>query len=238
MPQVLTTNARIVCPHMGQGTTTPSSTKWSVNGGMVLLENDSGVLACPFVPYPCIGYRLQSMGLNATQIDGRKVIMTSDFNQSFTGLPLLMTETHTTIDNSTPAPIPAGQPAPPLSPALLDSVAPVVIGIPPVLAFNTVTMQPATLATTFTLTSVHPMKWIATLINEPLRSHTDVTNGLSPGLVVTPAGGAWNSSPLVVTLTMTATFMLALTPGLHHFYMIGVNQRGLSGFFKVVLTVS
>ena len=70
------------------------------------------------------------MGLNASQIDGQKVILVTDFNQSFTGLPLTMAETHTTIDNSTPAPIPAGQPAPPLSPALADVVKPRGDGVP------------------------------------------------------------------------------------------------------------
>ena len=44
MPQVLTTNALILCPHMGLGTSIPSDPKWSVNGGFVLLENDVGTL--------------------------------------------------------------------------------------------------------------------------------------------------------------------------------------------------
>jgi hypothetical protein len=238
MPQVLTTNAIIICPHGGLGTSVPTVPKWSVNSGVVLLENDAGTLACPFLIYPCLGYQLRSMGLNATRIDNRRVILVTDFNLSLTGLPLTMTELHTTIDNSTPAPIPAGQPAPPLSAALLDIVPPVVTAAPPTLAFNTVTMQPPTLAATFTLVSAHPMQWLLTLINEPLRSHADMTSGLPPGLTVAPAGGSWNSSPLVVTMTMTAVFMAGLTPGLHHFYMTGVSQRGLSGYAEVVLTVS
>jgi hypothetical protein len=238
VPQVLTTNAIILCLHGGKGTTTPTRPLWSVNGGFVLVENDPGVLACPFLIYPCIGYQLRSMGLNASQIQGQKVILVTDFNQSFTGLPLIMTETHTTIDNSTPAPIPAGQSAPPLSAALADVVAPVVTAAPMALAFNATTMLPPTLVTTFTLVSANPMQWILTLINEPLRSDVDLTNGLPPGLVVAPAGGAWNQSPLVVTVTMTALYMASLTPGTHHFYMTGVSQRGLSGYAEVVLTVS
>src|SRR5215204_4671542 len=138
MPQVLTTNAIITCPHGGLGTTTPTDPKWTVNGGFVVLENDPGVLACPFI-YPCVGYQLKSMGLNATQIDGRKVILATDFNQSITGLPLLMVETHQTFDDSTPGPIPAGGTAPPLSPALADAITPVVTVAPPVLAFNSTT---------------------------------------------------------------------------------------------------
>ena len=47
MPQVLTTNAVIVCPHGGLGTSLPTDPKWSVNGGIVLLEGDTGTLACP-----------------------------------------------------------------------------------------------------------------------------------------------------------------------------------------------
>ena len=66
--------------------------------------------------FPCTGYQLRSMGLNATQIKGERVILATDFNQTCTGLPLTMIETHQIIDNSTPAPIPDGQPAPPLPP--------------------------------------------------------------------------------------------------------------------------
>ena len=151
----------------------------------------------------CVGYQLVSMGLNATQIDGRRVILVTDFNQTITGLPLKMTELHTTVDDSTPVPIPAGQPAPPLPPAMQDMVPPVVVAAPPALAFNLTTMQPTTLAMTFTLTSANPMRWLLTLIDDPLATHQDVTRGPPPGLTVTPDGGAWNSSPLTVTVTMT-----------------------------------
>src|SRR5690349_1532670 len=113
MPQVMTTNAIVLCPHGGQGVTTPTAPLWSVNGGFVVREGDSGVLSCPFLT-PCIGYTLRSMGLNSTKIGGVSAIMVTDFNQSFTGLPLTITETHTTIDNSTPAPLPPGGAAPPL----------------------------------------------------------------------------------------------------------------------------
>jgi hypothetical protein len=174
VPQILTTNAVILCPHLGKGTSTPTNPKWSVNGGVVLVENDAGVLACPFLAYPCIGYQLRSMGLNATQIDGRKVMLTTDFNQTLTGLPLTMIETHQMIDNSTTAPIPPGQAAPPLSPELADVVKPVVSGVPPILAFNSATMQPVTLSAAFTLVSAHPLKWILTLINESLKTNVDL----------------------------------------------------------------
>jgi hypothetical protein len=238
MPQVLTTNALILCPHGGKGTSVPTDPKWSVNGGIVLLEGDTGTLACPFLTYPCIGYQLRSMGLNATRIDGRKVMLVTDFNETVTGLPLIMTEFHTTIDNSTPAPIPAGQSAPPLSPELTDMVAPMVTVAPSALAFNTASNSPATATATFTLASTHPLQWLLTLINEPQKSHTDVTKGLPPGLTVAPAGGGWDMSPLTITITMNAVFMAALTPGKHHFYMTGVSQRGLSGYAELILTVT
>ena len=55
MPQVLTTNALILCPHGGKGVTAPTDPKWSVNGGTVALEGDPGVITCPFLPLPCVG---------------------------------------------------------------------------------------------------------------------------------------------------------------------------------------
>src|SRR5204863_7406855 len=102
-----------------------SNTIVYINSGIVLLDNDTDTLSCPVLP-PCVGYHLKSMGLNATVIDGRKVILDTDFNQTHTGLPLRITEFHQTIDNSTPAPIPNGQRPGPLPPELTDTVKPVV----------------------------------------------------------------------------------------------------------------
>jgi hypothetical protein len=241
MPQVLTTNAVILCPHGGIGTSIPTNPKWSVNGGVVLLENDLGTLACPFLILPCLGYQLRSMGLNESQIDGRKVILATDFNQTFTGLPLTMAEFHTTIDNSTPVPIPAGQPAPSLSPALADTVQPTVMGAPLALAFNSVTQQPAIVTASFTLSSAFPLKWLLTLLSEVPPSHSDITNGAPPNLVVAPAGGGWSTPALAVTMTMNAAYMSGLGIGKHHFFMTGVSQRGLSNLphgAEIVLTVS
>src|SRR5918999_4208540 len=126
MPQVLTTHALILCPHAGKGTTIPSHPKWQISGGFVAVEGDTGFLACPYVPLPCGSYQLGSMGLNATQIDGRKVILVTDFNQSATGLPLTIMETHNVIDDSTPAPLSVGKPVPPLAPVMTDVTKPLV----------------------------------------------------------------------------------------------------------------
>jgi hypothetical protein len=238
MPQVMTTRAIVLCPHGGQGASTPMSPKWSVEGGIVLRENDTGVIACPFLP-PCVGYTLRSMGLNATKVDGAAAILVTDFNQTYTGLPLSITEAHRTIDNSTPAPVPPGQGPPPLSPELLDAVPPVVTPVPPALAFNSITMQPASLVATFTLSTPFPLKWVLTRISEPpLATSADVTNGEPAGAVVAPAAGAWNSPALTVTLTMSALYVAGLGPGRHHFYMTGVSKRGLSSWAESILTVS
>lgn len=236
MPQVLTTNAVITCPHGGLGTTVPTAPLWSVQGGTVCAEGDAGTLSCVFI-VPCVGYTLRSMGLNATTIAGRKAILATDFQQTITGLPLTIVETNTTFDNSTPAPIPAGQSAPPLSAELSDNTKPVVVAAPPVVPFVTSTMMPASAPVAFTLTHPHPLQWMLTLINGTTGVHADVTSGL-PGLVVAPAGGAWNSSTLVVTATMTAAFMAALSPGTHYLYMTGVSQRGLSAYAQATITVS
>jgi hypothetical protein len=250
MPQVLTTNSIITCPHLGVGVSIPTDLppKWTVHGGAVLLENDGGIFplppsvtACKGIPH-CVGYKLQSMGLNATRVSGRRVILVTDFNQTFTRVPLKILPSpldisRPTIDDSTSVFIPNGQPVPPLASDLIDLVAPAVNATPKTLAF-TAPNTPATASITFTLTSAHPLKWILTLLNKPLKSHKDLTNGEPPGLTVTPLGGAWNNSPLTVTVTMTAAFMAGLTPGEHLFYMTGVSRRGLSTFDETTLTTS
>lgn len=237
MPRVLTTNATITCPHGGQGTSVASSPKWTVDKGVVLLENDTGILSCVYT-YPCVGYQLQSMGLNATLVDGRRVILVTDFNKSHTGLPLLITETHTTFDDSTPAPIPVGTAAPPLSPALADTLPPTVTGVPPLLAFNNMTMTPATVTVTFTLFSDNPLMWELALINAVAGYEQDITNGLPPGLLVSPPGGTWTTSSLSVTMIMNSIFMASLGVGAHQIFMTGINQRGISSYAQVDLAVS
>jgi hypothetical protein len=226
MPLVVTTNALILCPHGGVGTTIPLSPKWTVNGGFVTANGDSGTLTCVFIP-PCVGYTLKSMGLNATTIDGRNVILVTDFNQSFTGLPLTIQDFHTTSDDSTPAPVPTGESAPAPSPAMADLASPVVAAVPPTAAFS-ISTTPVPVVFNFTLTSEHPLKWMLTLINESQGTHLDLTNG-APGATVTPSGGSWTSPTLSVTVTMTPAFVAALTPGTTQLYLTGISQRGLSG---------
>ncbi len=239
MPQLLTTNAQIFCPHTGKGTTVPTSPKWQIDGGFVCAEGDAGTLACPFLPLPCVGYVLKSMGLNATTIDGRKAILVTDFNQTLTGLPLVMTESHPVNDQSTPAPIPAGSQAAPLAPELTDLVKPIVVAAPPSFPFKiTPPPTPTPVVITFTLTAQHPLEWVLTLINETLGQHTDLTNGIPGGVTVAPSGGDWSTSVLTVVVTMTPAFAAALTPGKNDLYMTGVSKRGLSGHTSATIMVS
>jgi hypothetical protein len=152
---------------------------------------------------------------------------------------LTMVETHQVFDDSTPAPIPAGGTAPPLSPALADAIKPVVTVVPPALAFNSMTSIPMSAFATFTLFSDFPLSWKLVVISEPAGGDMDITSApFPPGLVVAPAGGDWTTPNLVVTVTMMATFMASLGVGIHHFFMTGVNQRGLNSYAEMMLTVT
>lgn len=237
MPQVLTTNATVQCIHTGPGTSTASSGQWTVNGGSVLVDGDTGKLVCPNVACPCTGYTLHSMGLNRTEIGGKKVVMVTDFNLTDTGLPLIISELHKVVDDSTAAPIAAGQPAPPLPPPLADVTIPVVSPAPPVAAFVLATQLPATIPITFTLTAVFPLKWVLTLISDPTGLSQDLTNGAA-GATVAPSGGSWSSPVQNVVLTLTVPFLSTLAAGAHHFYLTAVNQRGAFGLNVATLTVS
>jgi hypothetical protein len=242
VPKVLTTNAMIACPHTGRGLSVPTDPIWKVQGGLVLLDGDAGTLpGCFFLP-PCFGYQLHSMGLNASRVDGRAVMLATDFIQSVTGFPLLVTESHRVFDNSTPAPLPSGGPPPPTPPELQDTDQPTVDVVPPLLPFSLATFQntgqPATLAATFTLQSQFPRRWLLTLLNAPLGLHTDVTNGIPANLDVSPPGGGWTASPLTVTVTLKGTFMATLPPKDHYLVLTGLNFRGRSQFAQVHLQVN
>jgi hypothetical protein len=238
-PQVLTTNAKILCPHGNLGISTSGDPTWSVNGGMVLVEGDHG----SFPPCPsqvqCGGYTLKSMGLNATQIKGKKVILVTDFNQTDSGLPITMSELHKVIDKTSPAPIPSGQDAPPLPPPLADETEPLIDVAPSgPFTFTISSNTPATVEVTFKLTSAHPLKWILTLVHEQPGTSSEQLNDSQPaGLTLTPSDSSWNASPLSITLKMIAAYMNTLAPGDHIFFMTAVSQRGLPSFRKLVLTV-
>ena len=93
----------------------------------------------------------------------------------------------------------------------------------------------------FTLFSAFPLQWILTLISEVPPSHSDITDGAPPTLVVAPAGGGWSTPALTVTITMNVAYLSGLGIGKHHFFMTGVSQRGLANLpnsAEIVLTVS
>jgi hypothetical protein len=235
MPKVMTTNASVNCIHTFPGISQATSDHWMINGGMVLVEGDKGTLAC-LNPVPCGGYTLHSMGLNSTEIDGKKVILVTDFNLTDTGLPLIISELHNVVDDSTAAPVSPGQ-GPGLPPPLADLTVPVVVAVPPAAVFNSTTQLPPTIPITFTLTAAFPLRWVLTLLSDPTKTSLELTNG-APGATVLPPGGDWSSPTLNVVLTLTAPFLNTLAPGIHRFYMTAANQRGGSGFNFAMLTVS
>jgi hypothetical protein len=232
MPLVLTTNALVQCIHSGPGTTTPLSPIWTVNGGFVTAEGDTGVLACPFLLCPCTGYTLKSMNLNATQRAGQQVVLVTDFQQSVTGLPLMIQDFHTTYDNSTPAPLPAGQGVPPPSPAMADLIPPVVSAMPPSTPFVIPTAT-APVVIAFNMTTDHPLQWILTLITAT-GMKANLTSGF-PGLTVMPSGGSWTSPSLSVTVTIPAPLVASWGQGTNYFYLTGVSMRGKSGHAEATI---
>ena len=241
MPRILTMNATILCAHGSPAAKNPPLVPlWTIDGGNVLIEGDSGTFpTCPST-LKCGAYVLRSMGLNATKLAGQRVILVTDFNLSASGLPITMSELHRVFDDTTPAPIPDGQPAPPLPPEMTDLDPPIVSASPASLAFNATTGTPPSLAVIFTLTSAHPLRWMLTQIDEPEAATHDRTSTQPPGMTVSPSGGIWNVSPLTITLTMTAAFMTTLMPLplKHRFFLTGVTARGLASFAEAVLSVS
>ncbi len=238
MPQVLTTNAQVSCPHGGVGTTLNTSTHWSINGGYVALDGDTGTLSCIFTP-PCASYVLQSMGLNAVQMDGRKVMLVTDFTKSVTGLPLLISEIHKIVDGTIPAPLPVGQPAPPPPPAMADTTTPVVeITVPP-LDFSLSVTPPVPVTATFTLSATYPLRWIIALIHEPLPGgNEDLTGGIPGMAIVSPPGGSWDSPTLTINVTLQGEYVATFSLGKHDLYLTGITQRGLSAYAQASFQVT
>jgi hypothetical protein len=241
MPRVLTTNATITCPHGGVGTSMPMPAPRlvTINGGEVLVTGDQGTLSCAFT-VPCVGYALVSMGLNATTLEQRAVMLDSDFLQSYTGFPLTVVESHSVFDRTTPGtPPPQGATIPP---ELQEDDKPTVVVAPPQLPFSVSafgsTGNPAALPFVFTLTSAYPLKWTLWQVGPPATS-LELTSAGLPGLVtVVPTGGTWSTPTLVVSVTVTGAYAATLMPGEHSFVLTGVNRRGFSKYAEAKLTVS
>jgi hypothetical protein len=250
MPQILTTNAIIRCPHQGVGTSMPipPPRQCTIQGGSVLLDGDTGLIPCPS-QVPCASYVLRSMNLNSTRVDGRNVMLVTDFIQSVTGFPLTATETHAVFDK-TPPPAPAPPPgAPPPAPSstevppeLREDDQPTVVVAPPLLPFSisgfSTSGTPPALVFTFSIQSEFPRHWTLFQISPPT-TYLDVTNGLPPGVVVAPPGGAWPAKALTIVVTVTGLYASSLTPSFDHsFVLTAVNHRGLSSFAEAKIKVS
>ena len=216
----------------------PGSIACTVDGGAVLAENDAGVIT-PTNPFCwCVKYTLRSMGLNASTIGGRKVVLESDFNVTDMGLPLLIKETHKAFDLSTPVPLPPLGPIPGLPPELLDESKPVVTATIPVDTFKR-PGTPATLVVNFTLAAAFPWKRSLIRLGEAtFGDREDLTPGKPPGATVSPSGDSWTTPNLSVTLTLTAAYMNGLKDGGHNFFMTGVSRRGWPGFQAARLKVT
>ena len=245
MPRLLTDLAQVHCPHGGTGTSIAGTPYLTVMGAAVLVDGDTGTIAgCAFIQVPCVSYTLRSMGLNATTIMGKKAILDTDLQQTNTGLPLIIIETLFAEDASTPAPLPPGASSGDIPPELADTSEPTVLALPPVLAFNSVTLLPPSAVATFTAYHEHPLSWELKLLNTVAKTDVDLTGGLPPGATVVPvggAGGAWDDAALAVTLTLTAPFMAAMgitTVSPHSFYFTATTQRGISASAEVQLSVT
>ena len=99
-------------------------------------------------------------------------------------------------------------------------------------------MLPSPVTATFSLSAAFPMQWQLTRICTTFPgAHEDLTAGFPPNAVVAPPGGQWTTPVLTVTLTMSPSYLVSIQAGDHHFFMTGVNQRGLSSHAELVLKV-
>jgi hypothetical protein len=247
MPKIWTANAKVTCPHGGGGKsiTIPSPRLATIEGGEILLDGDQGVFDSPpcLNTPPCAGYALHSMGLNATSIKGRPVMLVSDFTQTYTGFPVTVVETHVVDDKTLPGTPPATGTV--IPPEMQENDQPTVVCAPPKLLFSIAafgsTSQPATLPFTFSLSSQFPLRWMLWQVGPPA-TQLDLTAGLPSQVTVVPAGalpdGTWSSPSATVSVTITGTYAATLAPGNHEFVLTAVNRRGFSKFDKGVLVVS
>jgi hypothetical protein len=246
MPKIWTENAKVSCPHGGGGRNIPAPPRLAkISGGEIMLDGDQGIFDSPpcLNTPPCAGYALKSMGLNATSIQGRAVMLVSDFTQTYTGFPVTVVESHVVNDKTLPATPPAsGQVIPP---EMQENDKPTVVCVPPQLPFSIATFsstsQPAMLPFTFSLSSQFPLKWMLWQVGPPF-TKLDVTSGLPSQVTVVPVGaspdGTWLSPSATVMVTITGTYAATLAPGNHEFVLTAVNRRGFSKFDKGVLAVS
>jgi hypothetical protein len=246
MPKIWTTNAQVSCPHGGGGTSQATPPRHAtISGGEILLDGDQGVFDSPpcLNTPPCAGYALHSMGLNATSIRGRSVMLVSDFTETYTGFPVTVVESHVVDDKTLPGTPPASGAV--IPPEMQETDRPTVLCVPPTLPFSIATFgstsQPATLPFSFSLSSQYPLQWMLWQVGPPA-TQLDVTAGIPGQVTVLPVGaapdGTWSSPSATVSVTITGTYAATLAPGNHQFALTAVNRRGFSAFDKGVLVVS
>ena len=235
MPKIWTANAKVSCPHGGGGTSQAIPPRLAkISGGEILLDGDQGVFdspPCTNTP-PCVGYACRSMGLNATSIQGRPVMLVSDFTQTYTGFPVTVVESHVVDDKTLPGTPPAtGQVIPP---EMQETDTPTVVCVPPsapVLDRGLQQHEPAGDA------ALH------LLALEPVPAEVDALAGRAAGdaarrhrrhpgqVTVVPVGaspdGTWSSPSATVSVTITGTYAATLAPGNHEFVLTAVNRAGL-----------
>lgn len=237
MPLIMTQNALVKCSHGGTGINIPSQHKVFVKGIPVLIDGDRGVIPDCTFPLaggpPCASYELNSMKLNSAYIDGKNIMLVTDFIVSDTGFPLIITETHFVEDNTTPAPLKPGE-TPMIPPFLLNVVKPVVSAVPPSFTFKKSAPAPTMFTFTFTLNSIFPLKWQLTKLNKQV--HDDIQDFTS-NIKVTPKGGIWNSNVMRIRLNLEPTYMQTLIDGEHYFVMVGIDQRGNAGYTMATLVI-
>jgi hypothetical protein len=234
------------CPHGGGGRSIPIPPRLAtIDGGEILLEGDQGVFdtpPCVNVP-PCAGYALVSMGLNATTIQGRAVMLVSDFVQTYTGFPLTKVETHVVDDKTLPSTPPESGAV--IPPELKEDDQPAVQAAPPTFPFSIssfgTTSQPAVVPFTFVLSSQYPLRWMLWHVGPPA-VQLDVTAGIPGQVTVVPGGaspdGTWSSPSATVVVTIMGTYLAAQAPGKHQFVLTAINKRGFSAFAQAEVTVS
>lgn len=228
MPLIMTKNAIVTCPHGGTGTNIPTQNKVFVKGSPVMVDGDSGsILGCTFPALGgplCVSYKLNSMKLNSAYIDGKNIMLVTDYVLSNTGFPLIISETHFVEDNTTPAPLKPGE-KPSFPPFLLNLIKPQVQVTPPSSYTYSLSSNPPTVPTIFdfTLFSSFPLEWKLTeLKKQPLPP--DIIKDLTDSYMVTPKGGEWSDNILKINLKIPSTEFSSV--GKYFFTMTAIDQRG------------
>ena len=244
MPLIMTKNAIVTCPHGGTGTNIPTQNKVFVKDSPVMVDGDSGsVLGCMLpltMGLPCKSYQLNSMKLNSTYIDGKNIMLITDYVLSDTGYPLIISETHFVEDNTTPAPLKPGE-EPSFPPFLLNLIKPQVQIAPPssykysISGVSGLSKPPPLTPFVFTLMSTFPLKWKLTELLQP-----DVIKDLTDNNMVTimmggKKGGEWNDNILKANLKIPKTEILSI--GKYYFTMTAIDQRGNADYANAEIKV-